>query len=65
MKIWILSTDKAREALKNRQLQGSATGGPYGGVVVTSASKDIVRFINRPESNAFFTYLGEFQKVKK
>ena len=54
-----------REAVKNGQLKGRATGGPYGGVVVTSASKDIVRFINRPESNAFFTYLGEFQKVKK
>ena len=65
LKIWALSLDKVREAVKNGQLKGRATGGPYGGVVVTSASKDIVRFINRPESNAFFTYLGEFQKVNK
>ena len=65
LKIWILSIDKVREALKNGQLQGSAGGGPYGGVVVTSSSNDIVRFINRTESNAFFTYFGEYQKVKK
>src|SRR5437588_13074223 len=65
LKIWLMSIEKVREAIKNGQLQGSAGGGPYGGVVVTSSANDIVRFINRPESEALFAYFGEYQKVKK
>lgn len=64
LKIWTLNMEKVKAAIKSGRLKGTVTGGPSGGVMVSSESKDVVRFINDIADDPF-TFLGEFQKVKR
>jgi len=64
LKIWVLSVDKVKNAIKNGQLRGTMRGGLEDSVVVSSARKDVVRFIEHAQDD-LFSLLGEYQKVTR
>jgi hypothetical protein len=64
LRIWILSVDKVKEAIKNRQVEGRVvTGSWFTSVIVSSSPADIVQFLKRPQSADLFTLFGEYAKV--
>ena len=62
LKVWVLSVEKIKDAIKNGQLQGTVGAGPRDAVVVSSAPEDVLRFIEHAQDD-LFSLLGEYQKV--
>jgi len=65
LKIWLMSIEKVREAIKSGQLKGTSTAGPYYAVIVNSASSEVVRVLNGGNANDLFICLGEFERLTK
>ena len=65
LKIWLMSIEKVREAIKSGRLKGTSTAGPYYAVTVNSASSEVVRVLNGGNANDLFICLGEFERVTK
>ena len=65
LKIWLMSIEKVREAIKSGQLKGTSTAGPYYAVIINSASSDVVRVLNGGNANDLFICLGEFERLTK
>ena len=65
LKIWLMSIEKVREAIKSGQLKGTSTAGPYYAVTVNSASSEVVRVLNGGNANDLFICLGEFERLTK
>jgi hypothetical protein len=63
LKIWILSLEKVREAIKSGRLKGTASGGPYDGAIISSPSRDLVRFLKDSHTNEMFVSLGEYERA--
>jgi len=64
LKIWVLSVDKVKEAIKKGQLRGTVRGGLEESVVVSSAREEVVRFIQHAQDD-LFSLFGEYQKVNQ
>jgi len=62
LKIWILSVDRVKEAIRNSELKGTVEGGPFGGVTITYTSQEIAALLKSAKSNELFVVFGEFEK---
>jgi hypothetical protein len=62
LRIWVLSVDKVKEAIKNGQLHGTVRSGLEDSVVVSSARAEVVRFIQHGQDD-LFSLFGEYQKL--
>jgi hypothetical protein len=65
LKIWIMSLEKVKDAIQSGRLKGKVNGGPYGGAIINSPSRDVVRLLRDKRANNLFVLLGEYEKVAK
>lgn len=65
LKIWMLSLEKVREAIKSGRLKGTTTGGPYDGAIISSPSSEVVRFLRDSRADEMFVSFGEYARVTK
>jgi hypothetical protein len=65
LKIWIMSLDKVKDAIQSGRLKGRVNGGPYGGAIIDSSSRDLIRLLKDKRGNNLFVLLGEYEKVVK